>query len=183
MRLGFEGGQTPLQKRLPKINTYDPFEKKYDQLSLGRVQRWIDRGQLDASKPITMYELVRSGCLGNVKEGVILREFGAFSTPVNIQVTEATPEAAGKVVKTGGSVTLAWYNRLGLRALLKPEKWEKKGLPLPAWARPPPKMEKRYPDRDARNLPIRVVESMDDVAEIVPAWEKTVYPRARSETA
>lgn len=125
-----------------------------------------------------MRDLVMSGCLRRVKEGVILEKGGAFDAKVEIEVTEATPEAAAIVVKAGGSVTLAWYNRLGLRALIKPEKWEKIGKELPKWARPTPKMEKRYPERREDGLPIRRITSMEDVDKIVPAWTKTIYPRA-----
>jgi large subunit ribosomal protein L15 len=179
VRLGFEGGQTPLQKRLPKVNHHDPFARHLELLTLGRVQQWIDRGRIDPSKRITMYELVHSGCMRRVKEGVLLQEGGPLAIPIDIEVTEATPGAAESVVKAGGRVTLAWYNRLGLRALIKPFKWHSVGLPLPRWARPPPKMEKRYPERTENNLPVRVIESLEDVAEIIPAWKKTIHIRER----
>jgi large subunit ribosomal protein L15 len=178
VRLGFEGGQTPLQKRLPKVNLYDHFARDLELLTLGRLQKWIDIGRIDASKRITMYELVNSGCIRRIKQGVLLEEGGPLAVPIDIEVTESTPAAAEAVLKAGGRVTLAWYNRLGLRALIKPYKWDSAGL-LPRWARPPPKMEKRYPERTDSNLPIRVINSMEDVAEIIPAWKKTVYPRDR----
>jgi large subunit ribosomal protein L15 len=179
VRLGFEGGQTPLQKRLPKVNHFDFFAKEYDRLSVGRVQRWIDTGRLDPTQMITMRDLVVSGCLRRIKEGVVLETGGVLATPLRIEVTEAMPEAASAVVAAGGEVRLAWYNRLGLRALIKPEKWTRLGLPLPAWARPPPKMEKRYPERTQDGLPVRVVKTEEDVEEIVPAWTRTVYPREK----
>jgi large subunit ribosomal protein L15 len=179
VRLGFEGGQTPLQKRLPKINHHDPFARHLELLTLGRVQQWIDKGRIDPSKRITMYELVHSGCIRRVKEGVLLQEGGPIAIPIDIEVTEATPGAAESVVKAGGRLTLAWYNRLGLRALIKPHKWASIGLPLPRWARPPPKMEKRYPERTEKNLPVRAIESLEDVAEIIPAWKKTIHIREK----
>lgn len=178
VRLGFEGGQTPLQKRLPKVNHFDYFAKEFERLSVGKVQRWIDTGRLDAGARITMRDLVRSGCLRRVKEGVVLEEGGVLAAPVRIEVTEATPAAARAVVDAGGELTLAWYNRLGLRSLIKPEKWTALGLPRPAWARPPPKMEKRYPDRTDDGLPVRTVRSVEDVEEILPAWTRTPHPRA-----
>lgn len=178
VRLGFEGGQTPLQKRLPKVNHFDYFAKEFERLSVGRVQRWVDTGRLDAGARITMRELVRSGCVTRVKEGVVLEDGGVLAAPLRIEVTEATPDAARAVVAAGGELTLAWYNRLGLRSLIKPEKWSDLGLPRPAWARPPPKMEKRYPERADDGLPVRVVTTMEDVEEIVPAWTRTPHPRA-----
>jgi large subunit ribosomal protein L15 len=179
VRLGFEGGQTPLQKRLPKVNHFDYFAKEFERLSVGRVQRWIDTGRLDVTRMVTMRDLVTSGCVRRVKEGVVLEAGGALEAPLQIEVTEVTPAAAEVVLRAGGTVTLAWYNRLGLRALIKPEKWTALGLPLPRWASPPPKMEKRYPDRTDAHLPVRIIRDMDDVAEILPAWTRTPHPRAK----
>lgn len=179
VRLGFEGGQTPLQKRLPKVNHFDFFAREFEKVSLGRIQRWIDTGRLNPGHKITMRDLVTSGCIRRVKEGVVLRTGGALETPVDVEVTEVEPEAATAVVSAGGRVTLAWYNRLGLRALIKPEKWTKLGLPLPKWARPPPKMEKRYPDRSEDDLPVRVIRTQEDVDAILPAWTRTMHPRAK----
>lgn len=177
--LGFEGGQTPLHKRLPKKNRHNPFARPLEYISLGVIQRMIDIGRLDPSRKITFRDLLLSGCLKKVKHGVILRESGPLSTPVHIEVTESTSEAARKVIDAGGRVTLAWYNRLGLRALIKPEKWTSIGMPLPAWARPPPKLQIRYPDRSESNLPIRVLETSDDITAMESAWKKQIHPRMR----
>lgn len=179
VRLGFEGGQTPLQKRLPKINTFDYFAKHFDRVPLGRIQRFVDTGRLDPDRVITMRDLVTSGCVRRVKEGVVLGVGGVVASRLHVEVTEVEPEAARAIVKAGGKVTLAWYNRLGLRALIKPEKWSDIGLSLPRWARPPPKMEQRYPDRRDDNLPVRVIESEDDVEQIEGAWTRTLHERAK----
>jgi large subunit ribosomal protein L15 len=182
VRLGFEGGQTPLQKRLPKINHFDHFARDLELVTVGRLQRWIDTGRLDPSNAITMFELVRSGCIRRVKYGVILGDGGKLAVPISIEVTEVTPAAAKVVLDAGGQVTLAWYNRLGLRALIKPEKWTAVGLPLPAKARPPPKFEKRYPDRTTANLPVRVVKTQEDIALIENAWTRTRVTRQERKT-
>lgn len=181
VRLGFEGGQTPLQKRLPKKRYYDPFERKLTPLTLGRIQHFVDIGRIEASKPITMYELWRSGCVGKITDGVALIQGGVFEEKVDVQVTECEPEAASQVLAAGGKVTLAWYNKLGFRALLKPEKWTEKSLPLPRWARPPPKFEHRYPERNEQNLPIRSLNSQEDVDLLEKAWERIVHKRERKQ--
>lgn len=175
--LGFEGGQTPLHKRLPKRNHFDPFARVLEPIRLGRIQSFIDIGRLPSDREINIHDLVRSGCVRKPKDGVMLMPGGIFDNRINIQVTEVDPEAARQVVAKGGSVTLAWYNKLGLRALIKPEKWTKKGLPLPCWARPPPKMEHRYPDRTEEGLPVRVLQSEEDVEELPGVWKRISHMR------
>ena len=182
IRLGFEGGQTPLRKRLPKVKNHDPFAKPLEKLSVGRIQRFIDIGRIvppDDGSPITMHHLYWSGCLHKVKHGLKLIEGGVIQHPVHLQVTETTTEAATAVLAAGGKVTLAWYNRLGLRALLKPEKWYKQNLPLPKWASPPPKHRHKYPDRMEDGLPIRTLAKQSDVDELENAWKRIVHIREK----
>ncbi len=106
---------------------------------------------------------------------------GNFTAPVDVQVTEAVPEAANQVISAGGQVTLAWYTRLGLRALIKPEKWTVQNLPLPRWASPPPKLAHRYPERTEDNLPVRTLRSAEDVNQIAKAWERIIHLRKKKE--
>lgn len=179
VRLGFEGGQTPLHKRLPKINHHDPFARPLQPVSLGLVQRMIDLGRLPNEGTITMRELVRCGALRRVKFGVLLVPGGNFAANVDVQVTEAVPDAAEQVIDAGGQVTLAWYTKLGLRALVKPEKWVMKNLPLPRWAAPPPKWEHRYPERTRDGLPVRPLRTKRDVEAIAKAWERIKHERKR----
>lgn len=175
--VGFEGGQTPLHKRLPKRNTYDPFARKLNILSLGVIQRFIDLGRLPSSGTLTIRDFVRSGCVNQLRDGVILVGGGNFKAAVDIQVTECAPHAASTVLRAGGKITLAWYNKLGLRALTKPEKWTKRSMPLPRWARPPPKLEHRYPDRLQDGLPVRYVNTQHDIDAIAEAWKRVVHER------
>lgn len=177
VRLGFEGGQTPLHKRLPKINYHDPFARPLQPISLSIIQRMIDLGRLSPAAPITMADLVRCGAIRRIKYGVLLVPGGNFVTPAQIQVTEAVPEAANAVIDAGGSVTLAWYTRLGLRALIKPEKWHDQNLPLPRWAAPPPKWEHRYPERSVDGVPVRTLASHRDVTAIAGAWQRIIHLR------
>lgn len=177
VRLGFEGGQTPLQKRLPKRNTFDRFALRMEPVYLSRVQRLIDLGRLPPQGTITIRHLVQSGCISRVRDGVILKGGGNFAAPIDLHVTECEPEAARAVLRGGGRVTLAWYNRLGLRVLINPEKWTSVNLPLPKLARPPPKYEHRYPQRADNGLPIRPIHSEADILAISDAWKRIVHPR------
>ena len=67
-----------------------------------------------------------------------------FNTKVNLQVTSISAPAREAIERAGGSVTTVYYNELGLRALLRPEWFEKKGRLLPRAARPPPKLVGRF---------------------------------------
>lgn len=180
VRLGFEGGQTPLQKRLPKRNFHDPFVRELEPLSIGRLQRFIDLGRVvGVDGVVGIGELVRSGCVSRLKHGVLLVPGGVLESKVCVEVTEAVPEAASAVIRAGGKVRMAWYNTLGLRATVKPEKWTEKGLRLPRWARPPPKFEHRYPERMEDGLPVRILETADDVAQIEDAWKRIIHVREK----
>jgi len=145
VRPGFEGGQTPLHRRLPKRGFNN---KKYAvdhrTLNLGRLQEWIDAGRLDTSKLITMKDLKDSKCVaGTIKEGIKLLADGKSiftSTNVRIEVSRVSEEAKAHITSLGGEATAAYYNRLGLRALLQPEKF----LVIPKRARPPPRLAKFY---------------------------------------
>ncbi|CAN8070934.1 unnamed protein product [Agarophyton chilense] len=179
VKLGFEGGQTPLQKRLPKVNTYDPFAKDIQTISLGRIQRFVDTGRLDPTNEIGLNQLVHSGCVRRIKEGLRLTESRPGScSKLNIRVTECSPEAAEQVINKGGQVCVAYYNKLGIRAVVKPFKWTEKGMPLPRFARPPPKSAHRYLDQDEDGVPIRVLKELQDIEKMKKEWPRIVHTRA-----
>ena len=143
IRIGFEGGQTPLYRRLPKRGFKNKFARKLEPLNLDKLQKFIAAGRLDPGETITMKHLYDCGIVGNIKNGVKLLGQGSksFSTPINIEVSGASQSAIAAIEKCGGSIKSVYYNRLGLRVLLKPEKFEE---PLPKRARPPPKLLKYY---------------------------------------
>ncbi|KAJ3369305.1 YmL10 [Allomyces arbusculus] len=124
-RVGFEGGQTPLHKRIPKRGFKNIHGKDLVTVNVDKLQRWIDVGRLDPSKPITMKELYDSRLIHSVKDGVKLLGDGAayLKTPVQIEVTQASQSAIEAVEKVGGKVISVYYNTLGLRALVKPHKF------------------------------------------------------------
>jgi len=94
-----------------------------------------------------MRELVASGAVSpNVRDGVKLLAKGKLEQPVKLEVTRASEKAIQKVESVGGSVTVSWYTRLGLRALLKPEKFDI----LPRRPRPPPKYVEYYTANETR---------------------------------
>ncbi|MBB3929935.1 large subunit ribosomal protein L15 [Kaistia hirudinis] len=103
---GFEGGQMPLHRRLPKRGFTNIFAKDYNEISLGRIQKAIDAGKLDTAKPITVEVLVEAGVLRRVKDGLRLLGPGELKGAVTFEVAGASKPALEAVEKAGGSVKL-----------------------------------------------------------------------------
>jgi large subunit ribosomal protein L15 len=101
---GFEGGQMPLHRRLPKRGFNKPFRAEYNEVNLGRIQAAIDAGVLDASAPIDLAALVVAGVLRRPKDGVRLLGNGEITAKVSLVVTGASKSAVAAVEKAGGSV-------------------------------------------------------------------------------
>lgn len=104
---GFEGGQMPIYRRLPKRGFTSLNKKDFQILNLGRLQKAIDDKKLDAKKPITIETLVESGLVGKVVDGVRLLAKGELTAKVDITVTGASKGAVEAVEKAGGKVTVA----------------------------------------------------------------------------
>lgn len=141
-KFGFEGGQTPLRRRLPKRGFHNPFSLTFQPVGLGKIAKLINAGKIDSSELITMKTLKEAGAIGKqIRDGVRLMGRGAehIQWPIHLEVTRVTVRAKAAVEAAGGSVRKVYYNKLGFRALLKPEWFEKKGRLLPRAARPPPK--------------------------------------------
>jgi len=102
---GFEGGQMPLHRRLPKRGFRNtPFAKRYNEVNLGRVQEAIDAGKLDAGATVDVAALVKAGVLRREKDGVRLLGGGEFKSKVAFSVAGASKSAIATVEKSGGSV-------------------------------------------------------------------------------
>jgi len=105
--LGFEGGQMPLYRRLPKRGFHNPFRVEYAEVNTGALQQAVDAGRLDAKKPVTIDALAAAGLFSNPRGGVKLLAKGELKTKLTIDVTRASKAAIAVVEKAGGSVTLA----------------------------------------------------------------------------
>lgn len=103
---GFEGGQMPLHRRLPKRGFNNIFAKKFQTVNLGRLQQAIDAGKLDAAQTITGADLVASGVLRRLLDGVRLLAKGELTTAVTIEVAGVSKAAQVAVEKAGGSVNV-----------------------------------------------------------------------------
>ena len=103
---GFEGGQMPLHRRLPKRGFNNIFALKFDVVNLDRVQAAIDRGVLSVADTVDGEALVRAGVLRRVHDGVRLLGRGELTSPVQFAVHGASKSAIAAVEKAGGSVKL-----------------------------------------------------------------------------
>ncbi len=103
---GFEGGQMPLNRRLPKRGFKNIFSKNFVVVNLNRLQAAIDAGRLDPKKPIDMTALQGAGLINNPRDGVRLLAKGELKTKVDITVSGASKAAVAAVEKAGGSVTI-----------------------------------------------------------------------------
>ncbi|MEB3702706.1 50S ribosomal protein L15 [Candidatus Bealeia paramacronuclearis] len=103
---GFEGGQMPLFRRLPKRGFTNIFALKFSEVNLGRIQAAIDSGKLDAKGTINAEALVASGLLRRVYDGVRLLGTGNLKSKIKIEVSGASKTALEAVKKAGGEVIL-----------------------------------------------------------------------------
>ena len=103
---GFEGGQMPLYRRLPKRGFNNIFRVEFNEVNLGRVQAAIDAGKLAANEPVTAEALVKAGVLRRAKAGVRLLGSGEIKAKVAFEVHGASKSAVAAVEKAGGTVKI-----------------------------------------------------------------------------
>ncbi|MBZ8134590.1 50S ribosomal protein L15 [Afifella sp. IM 167] len=104
---GFEGGQMPLHRRLPKRGFTNIFRKDYTTVNLGRLQQAVDAGKLDAKKTVDAAALKEAGVIRRTKDGVRLLGGGELTAKLTIDVAGASRSAIEAVEKAGGSVKVS----------------------------------------------------------------------------
>ncbi|MFV0299473.1 MAG: 50S ribosomal protein L15 [Paracoccus sp. (in: a-proteobacteria)] len=103
---GYEGGQMPLYRRLPKRGFTAPNARKFAVVNLGQIQSFIDAGKLDAKADVTEDALVASGAVRRKLDGIRLLAKGELKAKLNLTVTGASKAAIDAVEKAGGKVTV-----------------------------------------------------------------------------
>ncbi|MCR6498486.1 50S ribosomal protein L15 [Shinella sp. CPCC 101442] len=103
---GFEGGQMPIYRRLPKRGFTNIFSSDFAIVSLGRVQQAIDAGKLDGKATVDAAALKAAGVIRRVKDGVRLLADGELKAKVTFEVAGASKPALEKIEKAGGSIKL-----------------------------------------------------------------------------
>lgn len=103
---GFEGGQMPLHRRLPKRGFNKWRRKDFNEINVGALQSAVDAKRIDASKPVDLEVLVAAGLLRRAKDGVRLLGNGEITAKLSLTVNHATATAKAAVEKAGGSITV-----------------------------------------------------------------------------
>jgi large subunit ribosomal protein L15 len=103
---GFEGGQMPLYRRLPKRGFNNIFAKKFNIVSIARVEQAIEAGRLDAKSSISAESLKEAGVIRQIKDGVRLLSDGETKNKLTFDIAGASKAAVEKIEKAGGKVNL-----------------------------------------------------------------------------
>ncbi len=103
---GFEGGQMPLHRRLPKRGFNNPSARRYAEIGLGDLQKAVDAGRLDATKPIAEATLKEAGLIKHLRDGVRILGNGAITASLTLEVSGATRSAMAAIEAAGGRLNL-----------------------------------------------------------------------------
>jgi large subunit ribosomal protein L15 len=103
---GFEGGQMPLHRRLPKRGFFNLFSTDYNEINLGRVQTAFDAGKLDPAQPVTIDALIAAGVCSKKRDGVKILGSGEIKAGAAFEVAAASKSAVAAIERAGGSVKL-----------------------------------------------------------------------------
>ena len=124
---GFEGGQMPIHRRLPKRGFNNIFAKKFNEVNLGRIQAAVDAGRLASDALITVQALVDAGVIRRALDGVRLLGDGEVSAALQFEVTGVSKTALQKVEAKGGSVALVEMPQKAPKETPKGNKGKKRG--------------------------------------------------------
>ncbi len=103
---GYEGGQMPLYRRLPKRGFNKPNQLRFAVINLGLIEKFIGLGKLDAKGEITEDALVAAGLTGHKRDGIRILNKGEIKSKVNLVVAGASAAAIEAIKAAGGSITL-----------------------------------------------------------------------------
>ena len=103
---GFEGGQMPIYRRLPKRGFNNPNSKDWNVINLGQVEAAIAAKKLDAKKPVNAETLIAAGIIGRERDGVRLLGKGELKSKVTFEVNHASKSAVAAVEKAGGKISI-----------------------------------------------------------------------------
>lgn len=146
-RRAFEGGQTPLHRKLPKFGFKNVNRIRYDVVNCDDIVTRIKQGRIDPTRTIDLKQLHDAGLVNRMRQGVKLLSRGleqltSLDRPLDIEVSHVSKTARRAVEEIGGSVTLRFFSRRGLRGHLRPHKFHPEMLPGPSI--PPPRLRERY---------------------------------------
>lgn len=103
---GFEGGQMPIHRRLPKRGFTNIFAKDFNEINIDRLQKAVDDKKIKAGDTITVATLVEAGILRRAKDGVRILGNGELKSKLNIEAAGASKGAVEAIQKAGGKITI-----------------------------------------------------------------------------
>jgi large subunit ribosomal protein L15 len=103
---GYEGGQMPLFRRLPKRGFNKPNRLRYAVVNLGLIQKFIDAGKIAAGADLTEDALVAAGLTSHKRDGIRILAKGEITSALNLTVSGASQAAMDAVAKAGGTLTV-----------------------------------------------------------------------------
>ena len=103
---GFEGGQMPIYRRLPKRGFNKPNQDRFNEVNLGRIQVALDAERLDPDQPVTPEALLAAGVITKAFDGVRLLGRGELKAKLSFVVHHASKSAVAAIEKLGGTVKL-----------------------------------------------------------------------------
>ena len=103
---GFEGGQMPLHRRLPKRGFTNIFARDLNEVNLGRIQEAVEAGKLAAGATVTVESLIAAGVISKPRDGVKILGQGELKAKLAFEVAGASKSAQAAIEKLGGSVKL-----------------------------------------------------------------------------
>ena len=109
---GFEGGQMPIHRRLPKRGFTNIHGARFSEIGLDRLQRAIDKKVLDAAKPITEAVLKEAGLITHLRDGVRVLGQGELKAKLTLKIAGASVSAVAAVKKAGGSITTTFVKKV-----------------------------------------------------------------------
>ena len=98
VRPGFEGGQMPLYRRLPKRGFHNKFANNFVEVNVKDLERF------DANAEITAEVLKEAGVISKICDGIVILGNGAITKPLTIKAKKFTKSAEEKIVAAGGKV-------------------------------------------------------------------------------
>jgi large subunit ribosomal protein L15 len=101
---GFEGGQMPIHRRLPKRGFNNPGARDLNEVNIGRIQEAVDAGKLSADVPVTVETLVAAGICSRARDGVKILGIGELKAKLSFEVTGASKSAVAAIERAGGAV-------------------------------------------------------------------------------
>ncbi len=121
---GFEGGQMPLHRRLPKRGFKNPFRKEFSIINLKDIDKAISSKKLNPSKEIAKTELLKAGLIRKNSLGIKLLANGELSHSITIKVDKASKKASESISKNKGKLILEILEEKAGQRKQKPKKQE-----------------------------------------------------------